>query len=77
MKIVYAIMGCHNVLLVNKCIYDHWLSDSEFMKEQEFSLKALGKQLSYKQNMLMLTERDSKTIKQSYEELHINRMKAG
>lgn len=32
MKIVYAIMGCHNVLAVNKCIYDHWLSDSEFIK---------------------------------------------
>jgi hypothetical protein len=21
MKIIYAIMGCHNVLTVNKCIY--------------------------------------------------------
>lgn len=37
----------------------------------------MGKHLSYKQNMLMLTERDSKTIRQSYEELHVNRMKAG
>lgn len=25
MKIIYAIMGCHNTDAVNKCIADHWL----------------------------------------------------
>jgi hypothetical protein len=25
MKLVYAIMGCHNVAYVNKCIADYWL----------------------------------------------------
>ena len=77
MKIVYAIMGCHNVTLVNNCITETWLSESTFISHQEEELKKQGKQLSFKQNMLMLSERDSKTLKQNYEELHLNRMKQG
>lgn len=66
MKIIYSILGCHNVQLVNKCIYETWLSDSTLIQEQEEELKKMGKRLSFKQNMLMLSERDSATIKQSY-----------
>lgn len=77
MKIVYAIMGCHNVAAVNRCVSDHWLADSQAMEEYDRSLKLTGKKLSFKQNILMLTERDSKTIKSTFDQLYLNRLKMG
>ena len=67
MKVVYAIMGCHNINLVNKCIQEVWLSDQTFINNQEQEIKKQGKQLSFRQNLLMLNERDSRTLKQCYE----------
>lgn len=43
----------------------------------DHALKEQGKQLSLKQNLLMITERDSKTIKSTFEELYLNRLKLG
>lgn len=63
MKIVYSIMGCHNVNLINKHINQVWLSNEHGVAEQERILKIQGKSLSFKQNILMINERDSKTIK--------------
>ena len=40
-------------------------------------MKEQGKQLSLKQNLLIITERDSRTIKTSFEELYLNRLKLG
>jgi hypothetical protein len=76
-KMVFAVMGCHQVALVSKCIQETWLSDEEAMEGYERELRQQGKQLSFRQNMLMLTERDSKTLRQCYEELYLNRMKLG
>ena len=67
MKVVYAILGCHNTNLVNKCIQQSWLSDREFADKQDAIVKEQGKQLSFRQNLLMLSDRDSKTLIQCYE----------
>jgi hypothetical protein len=40
-------------------------------------LKEDGKQLSLKQNLLMITDRDSRTIKATFDELYLNRLKLG
>lgn len=77
MKLVYAIMGHHNVNIVNKCIHDFWLSNETKVETYDHCLKEQGKQLSLKQNLLMITERDSKTIKSTFEELYLNRLKLG
>jgi hypothetical protein len=77
MKLVYAIMGCHNVTLVNKCIQDFWLSSDAKVEAYDRSLKEQGKQLSLKQNLLIITDRDSKTIKTTFDELYLNRLKLG
>ena len=77
MKVAYAILGCHNTTLVNKCIQEVWLSDQGFIDLQEQEIKKQGKKLSFRQNLLMLNERDSRTLKQCYQELHVNRMKMG
>jgi len=70
-------MGCHNTNLVNKQINDTWFSETEEMRSRERELLDLGKKLTFKQNVLMINERDSKTIKQSNEELYLNRLKLG
>jgi hypothetical protein len=35
MRLMYAIMGCHNVLLVNKCLKESWLFDEKLYKTYE------------------------------------------
>jgi hypothetical protein len=67
MKVVYAILGCHSTNLVNKCIQQSWLSDLEFAERQDAIVKEQGKQLSFRQNLLMLSDRDSRTLRQCYE----------
>ena len=48
-------MGCHNVQLVTQCIQDTWLKDNNFAHQQEEICKQQGKQLSFKQNLLVLS----------------------
>lgn len=43
----------------------------------EQRLKEEGRQLTLKQNLLIISERDSKTIKSNFEELYLNRLKLG
>jgi hypothetical protein len=65
MKVVYAILGCHNVDFVSKCISETWLTAGKAeMFEQR--LKEEGRQLTLRQNLLIITERDSKTIKANF-----------
>ena len=35
MKVVYAIMGCHNVDFVNKCIQETWLNNNFAIQQEE------------------------------------------
>ena len=53
-----------------------WMSE-EKVEVTERKLKEQGKQLSFKQNLLIITERDSRTIKTNFEELYLNRLKLG
>lgn len=76
MKVVFAILGCHNVDFVSKCIAESWLEEGR-AEACERRLKEQGKQLSLRQNLLIISERDSRTIKNNFEELYLNRLKLG
>ena len=77
MKLIYAIMGCHNVNLVNKVIHQNWLADSKKVNAIEQELRKQGKKMSIRQNILIISEKDSKNIKQTFEQLSLNRLRLG
>lgn len=61
-KIIFAIMNCHNIGIVNRCIQESIIDKDDNKSTQ---------------NILVLDEKDSKNIRNSFEPLYLNRLKSG